>query len=153
MSQVSPPHTKGDIHNALSKMCLQPMNGSKELGAKIVQVPCDGSLAQQWKNVSVPKGNVHYVNQLSGLCLDARGAAANQTPIEQWTCDSITNENWIYAEGFGVTAPTLYSAIANTGTAGTVDYCLDMPGAQPTPGLAMQIYVCNGTIAQKWFTP
>ena len=29
-------------------------------------------------------------------------------------------------------------------------YCVDVPGNQAVPGLAMQIYRCNGTPAQVW---
>jgi hypothetical protein len=152
-SQLPPPHTNGTIHNASLQLCLQPIDGSKDLGAAIVQEPCDGSLAQKWKSVSVPKARLHYVNQLSGLCLDVRGGPANYTPVEQWTCDSITNENWYYALGFGAPAPTLYSAVANTGTGGGPLFCLDLPGNQPIPRLHVQIFQCNGTAAQRWYAP
>jgi hypothetical protein len=34
---------------------------------------------------------------------------------------------------------------------GTTSHCLDVPGGQvSTPGLPMQIWGCNGTIAQNW---
>jgi hypothetical protein len=33
---------------------------------------------------------------------------------------------------------------------GTSSHCLDAPGDQATDGLALQIYICNGTPAQAW---
>src|SRR5258708_1756472 len=90
--------------------CLQPVNGSLQQGDAIVQQPCSGSTAQQWTVTSVSSTKVHLVNRSSHLCIDARGGAANGTPIQQWMCNSITNENW----GFGITNNLLGSAVANT---------------------------------------
>jgi hypothetical protein len=148
-----PPRTNGDIHNVLSKLCLQPENASTQLGAAIVQMPCDNSSAQHWKSVPAPKGGwSHYVNQLSGLCLDARGGAANYTPIQQWTCNNITNEYWSYGQSIGATEPILISGVANTGYADPL-FCLDMPGALPTAGAKMWLFKCNQTIAQSFLGP
>jgi hypothetical protein len=136
------------IYNFLSNQCLQPVSGSTEQGAAIVQQPCNGSLAQEWTRVRV-SGNVsHYVNSLSKLCLDARGGAANHTPVQQWTCNRISNENWEEGDDSDDTIPPLYSRVS-----GTRSYCLDIPGGQKTAGLAMQIYRCNGTEAQAWWLP
>jgi len=68
------------IYNFFSNQCLQPINGSTGQGAAIVQEPCNGGAAQQWTVVSVGSNVFHYVNVLSGLCLDARGGAVNGTP-------------------------------------------------------------------------
>ena len=62
-----------------SNQCLQPINDTGQ-GAAIVQEPCNGGAAQQWTVVSVGSNVFHYVNVLSGLCLDARGGAVNGTP-------------------------------------------------------------------------
>src|SRR5450756_1385807 len=68
--------------------CLQPLNGSSTQGVAIVQQPCNGTAAQQWTVKSVTSTKVHLVNRASNLCLDARGKAANGTPIQQWTCNT-----------------------------------------------------------------
>jgi Ricin-type beta-trefoil lectin domain-like len=81
------------LQNENSGGCLQPAGGSAALGAAITQEACNGSLAQQWTPTPASSG-VHLVNMSSGLCLDARGGAVNGTPVQQWTCDSISNENW-----------------------------------------------------------
>jgi hypothetical protein len=135
-----------EIYNFGSDQCLQPANGSTQQGAAIVQQPCNGSAAQEWTEVSFGNNIFHYVNDLSGLCLDARGRAANGTPVQQWTCNSISNEKWQPGEDFGDTIPPLISRVS-----GTHSHCLDIPGAQLTAGLAMQIYRCNGTGAQAWW--
>jgi hypothetical protein len=136
------------ISNFSSNLCLQPVNGSTAQGAAIVQQPCNGSAAQQWTAVHISGTIFHYVNGLSKLCLDARGGAANHTPVQQWTCNNISNENWDPGEYVSDTVPPLYSRVS-----GTRSYCLDMPGGQKTAGLAMQIYRCNGTVSQLWWTP
>jgi hypothetical protein len=135
-----------EIYNFLTNQCLQPIGGSTGQGAPIVQEPCNGGAAQKWTEVSVGNNIFHYVNVLSGLCLDARGPARNGTPIQQWTCNKISNENWQPGEYIPDYIPPLISRVS-----GTNNYCLDIPGGQRTPGLALQIYRCNGTEAQQWW--
>jgi len=127
-------------------MCLQPQNGSLAQGVAIVQVPCTNSTAQKWWEVSVSGQIVHFVNARSGLCLDAKGGAVNGTPVVQWTCNTISNENWEWEEYESDDIPSLFSRVS-----GTKSHCLDIPWAQPTVGLQMQIARCNGTWAQAWF--
>jgi hypothetical protein len=124
--------------NAESGKCLQPINGSLNQGDAIVQQPCNGSAAQQW-TVSVSSNKVHLINMASHLCLDARGKAVNGTPIQQWTCNQITNENW----NFGITNNILSSGISNT-----YSHCVSTPGTQD--GLAMALQFCAGTPSQQW---
>jgi hypothetical protein len=130
------------IYNSHTNMCLQPLNGSAVLGVAIVQTPCNLSGIQEWLYISVGGGSFHYQNAVTGLCLDARGGATNGTPIQQWTCDQISNENW--ESEVGNDTP-LISRVS-----GSNSYCLDIPGGQQTPELAMQIYKCNGTVSQLW---
>jgi hypothetical protein len=83
-----------NLVNSVSKKCLQPINNSTTPGDPIVLLPCDpNNTAQVWIQTA-SSGKVHFINYNSKLCLDARGAAAAETPIQQWTCNSITNENW-----------------------------------------------------------
>jgi hypothetical protein len=137
-----------EIYNFGSNLCLQPVNGSTNQGAAIVQEPCNGGLAQQWNAVALGNNVFHYLNVLSGLCLDARGGAVNHTPIQQWTCNGISNERWQPGDVPSDYIPPLISRVS-----GTDGYCLDIPGDQHIAGLAMQIYRCNGTEAQEWWTP
>jgi hypothetical protein len=122
--------------------CLQPVNGSLNQGAAIVQEPCNGSVAQQWTVKSVSSTKVHLVNRSSHFCLDARGRATNGTPIQQWTCNKISNENW----SFGITNNLLSSGVSNT-----FSHCIATPGDQN--GLAMELRFCNGIAAQLWSRP
>lgn len=125
-----------------SGMCLQPIKGSTVQGDAIVQQPCDGSVAQQWTVHLVSSTKVHLINRLSNLCLDGRGKAVNGTPIQQWTCNGITNENW----SFGITNNLLSSGISNT-----FSHCVATPGAQA--GLPMSLRFCDGDASQLWNRP
>jgi hypothetical protein len=119
--------------------CLQPMNASKVQGAPIVRVTCKAAAEQLWIMTLVGGGNVHLMNVLSGLCLDARGAAKSGTPVQQWTCDQISNENWeLNGPAFTVSFTSRVS--------GTTKYCLDVNDNGPSA----QIYGCNGTPSQIW---
>ena len=125
--------------NGENAKCLQPVHGSTNRGDAIVQQSCNGSVAQQWTVIQVSATKVHLVSRASQLCLDARGGAKNGTPIQQWPCNSISNENW----SFGITNNLLSSGVSNT-----FSHCVATPGAQD--GLAMELRFCNGTPAQRW---
>jgi len=117
------------FYNPYTNMCLEPVNESRVAGAAIVQEPCQNvvqgtqAAAQEWLYVLNGK-TVHYENALSQLCLDARGGAKNKTPVQQWTCDRITNENWeVPATAKGLPLGPVKSRVS-----GTTHYCLDVPG-------------------------
>lgn len=125
--------------------CLQPINSSTTVGDAMVLMPCDPkNMAQVWIQ-SASSGKIHFINYNSHLCLDARGGAATGTPIQQWTCDSITNENWQSPASYG---GPLISAVSGTST-----YCMTPTGGQN--GTPLQLTLCSTTIltGQIWFYP
>jgi Ricin-type beta-trefoil lectin domain-like len=145
LAVVSPAQAEDPIVKLVSVAngkCLQPVNGSLNRGEAIVQKSCDGSHAQQWTITSVSSTKVHLVNRASQLCLDARGKARNGTPIQQWPCNRISNENW----SFGITNNLLSSGVSNTWS-----HCISTPGVQD--GLAMELRACKGSPEQLWNRP
>jgi Ricin-type beta-trefoil lectin domain-like len=140
LAVAAPAHAEDAIVKLVSVesgKCLQPVNGSLTQGEAIVQETCNGSVAQQWTVTAVSSTKVHLVNRSSRLCLDARGGATNGTPIQQWTCDWISNENW----SFGITNNLLSSGVSNT-----FSHCVATPGLQD--GLATELRFCDGDPAQ-----
>ena len=132
--------------NSHTGLCLGPENDSMLQGAAIVQEPCKAGGAEEWLYISLGSAGFQFENALTGMCLDARGGAANHTPIQQWTCNGISNQKWqisVPAKG-SAGAPVVSNVARSSG------YCLDIPGGQTTVGLAMQIYVCNRTVSQLW---
>jgi hypothetical protein len=132
--------------NSHTGMCLEPQNESMLQGTAIVQQPCKASGAQEWIYVDLGSAGDQFENALTGMCFDVRGGAANHTPIQQWTCNGISNEKWkIFVPAKGAVGAPVQSEVA-----GSSGYCLDIPGGQTTAGLAMQIYKCNQTVSQLW---
>jgi hypothetical protein len=119
--------------------CLQPINASKLQGAAIVRATCKAAPEQLWIMIEVGNGNLHLMNALSGLCLDARGSATSGTPVQQWTCNEISNENW------ELNGPAFIVSFTSK-VSGTKKYCLDVNDNGPWA----QIYGCNGTPSQLW---
>lgn len=126
-------------------MCLQPADPAGGAGTAVVQQPCASVQAQHWAPLAVSGTSYRFLNQASGLCLDVAGSAASGTPVDQWPCNSISNERWSWPHGFPDGMWPVRSQVA-----GTSRYCLDVPGASAQPGLGLQIYWCNGTPAQAW---
>jgi len=128
-------------------MCLQPANPAGGAGTAIIQQPCDGEniQAQKWAPISIGGTSYQFLNKASGLCMDVRGGAARGTPIDQWPCNTISNERWSWPHSFPNGMLPIRSQVA-----GSSSYCLDVPGASTQAGLGVQIYTCNGTSAQAW---
>jgi Ricin-type beta-trefoil lectin domain len=143
------------INSRWSNMCLQPANGSTEQGAAIVQQPCgtEGKAGtpppvQNWTLIPVSGNIFHLQNSLNTqLCLDARGGAVDRTPVQQWPCNWISNENWEWGPTDSHGDRQLISRVSGTRT-----HCLDIPGAQIMEGLEMWIYHCTkNNVAQQWW--
>jgi hypothetical protein len=136
------------IQNTGNGKCLQPENASLFQGVAIVQEPCNGSAAQLWYPIYSNPANGNYVegfkNLHSLLCLDARGGATNGTPVQQWTCNSISNEKWL--AGIPPYVGPVLSRVSGTST-----HCLDDPNQSAQDGTAMQLFAVNRTAAQSWF--
>jgi hypothetical protein len=149
---VSAPASANDLtyrlHNGSYNMCLQPVNATQDAGAAVVQAPCNSRTEQRWVFHQLSGTRYQIENEHSLRCLDALGRATNGTPVVQWPCASISNQTW----DTGVTLtgrPTVVTVKSRV--SGTTSHCLDVPGGQvSTPGLPMQIWGCNGTIAQNW---
>jgi hypothetical protein len=125
-----------NVVNLVSQKCLQPINNSTTPGDAIVLLPCDpNNTAQVWIQTA-SSGKVHFINYKSKLCLDARGGAAAGTPIQQWTCNSITNENWWNP---GNTSGPLISAVS-----GTSNFCVIPTGSQD--GADLQLIPCSTSV-------
>ncbi|MEU4213343.1 RICIN domain-containing protein [Streptomyces sp. NPDC026206] len=133
------------IKNIGNSKCLQPAGGSTGEVA-IVQATCvTGSLAQQWQFLRLSGGNYHLINQLSGLCMYMNGPVAARSPIAQVECTTVSNEEWKSSSP----PPDVVTLMSRAGHRDT-NLCIDVPGGQSDEGLAVQIFGCNGTLAQRW---
>jgi hypothetical protein len=122
-------------------LCLTATGDS---GAPVVQTPCDTvnrPLSQQW-DIS----GQHFFNVGNGLCMDAQGGATNGTKIITWPCNSISNENWSIPTSSTTGFVAIRSRVFNTNS-----HCLDVPQQTMVVNTQLQIWSCNGTVAQGWY--
>jgi hypothetical protein len=129
--------------NMGSGLCLQPLDGSFAQGEVITQENCDlNSTLQRWEAINVNGDVFQLRNVATGFCLDVNGRAANRTPVQQWTCNTSSNQKW--DAGFNTN-------ILRSRVSGTDSHCLDVPAASLQPRVAVQIYRCtNNNLAQNW---
>jgi hypothetical protein len=130
-------------------MCLQGAIAG-DGGTTVVQASCDPSnQAQLWTPIGIGFNLFKFQNRAFGLCLDAHGGAARGTLMILWDCGAdISNERWYWP----LNIPGGFGPIGSR-VSGSTGYCLDVPNAQTFPGLAMQLWTCNGTPAQQWDFP
>ena len=133
------------ISNVGDNKCLEPQGGSTALFAPIVQVTCNpADVAQGWQYIRTATNHYRLENQLSGYCIWAWDGAFNGGRVLQDVCN-FSNSDFNANTSLPNVVP-LETRVGNKDTG----YCLDVPGAAPTEGLALQIYGCNGTLAQRW---
>jgi hypothetical protein len=136
------------LKNQANGLCLQPT--SPAAGAEIIQTYCkppvDYNSDQGWSFYCLPgTSDCSKLRNHGGsgtLCLRSK-YATNGGRIELWPCNWISDENW----------NRYYNNAFLSRVGGTSTHCLDVPGGQPTVGLHVQAYRCNGTTAQAWLTP
>jgi chitinase len=81
-------------------------------------------------------GTTGPITGYQGLCLDDRSAStANFNPIQVYTCNGTTAQNWTVASG---------------NTLQVLGKCLDVNAAGTANGTVVDLYTCNGTAAQVW---
>lgn len=144
LAASQPAHAEDPIVKLVSNQngqCLQP--SSPVQGASVIQMPCDGTTAQQWTVNLVNSTSVHLQNRAApGECIDAFGPPANGTPIILWPCNTITNERWSFGIG---------NNLLSSGESNTFSHCIATPGN--SAGLAMELRFCDGDLSQLWSRP
>jgi ricin-type beta-trefoil lectin protein len=132
------------IRNVGDNKCLQPVSPVES--SPVVQATCDGGLAQGWQAVQVGTNHYRFVNQLSGLCLFAFSPPArNGNPMGLALCRTVSNEEF----NAGTSLPNVV-ALESRMSFRDSGFCLDVPGGRADEGLQMQLFQCNGTLAQRW---
>jgi hypothetical protein len=153
-ARTAPPPPLGGVFHPIRSdrnLCLEPAGRSTAEFAVIVQQRCattgQESLAQGWQSIKVGTNHYRFVNQLSGFCFDAFDGAHNGARLLQGTCVPISNEE--FNTGTSLPASSSVKIESREGFRDT-KFCVDVPGGNPTRGLAVQFFTCNGTSAQKW---
>ena len=135
--------------------CLQGNLGGP-LGSAVTQQPCNPDLtdaSQLWLPLALGGDIYKFENVGTGRCLEARNGAVNGGAVDLWPCESgESNERWYWppsATPGG--SPFPGPKPIQTRVSGSTGFCLDVPGAQITPGLQLQTWRCNGTLAQQFW--
>ena len=129
--------------------CLQD-----DPGLIVTQHVCDPTFTnthQQWLPISTGGDGFKFQNAATGLCLWAFevGPPHNNVPITLSDCTvNDTNSRWAWTNTSSRQSTFPNQGVLESRVAGSTGYCLDVPGRSTALGLQMQLYQCNGTIAQ-----
>ena len=114
-------------------LCLQGDLGGP-LGTTVTQQNCDTtytSASQLWQPVSVSGDIYKFENIGTGRCLKRATGPSTAAP--------------------SAVPRSLDRIPSRRGSPAAPGFCLDVPGAQTTPGLQLQTWRCNGTLAQQFW--
>lgn len=149
-STVSAGHAKpfvgvfDEIKNVGNNLCMQATQATPNV--PVVQEPCDSTNPLQgWQFTQISGNTYGFLNQGSGACLFAFVGAQNGAPMGVDTCRKVSNEQFdTHASLPNVTELESKIGFSDTG------FCVDVPGATTNPGVQLQLFTCNGTLAQRW---
>jgi hypothetical protein len=142
------------IRNVGNNLCLEPIAPAAGVpvgpNSPVLQEPCaqpgtDEAVLQGFEFQQISGTTYKFVNQKSGACLFAFIKAENGAPIGLDTCRTVSNEEF----DAHTTLPNVVELESKIGFKDT-GFCLDVPGATTTAGLQVQLFTCNGTLAQRW---
>lgn len=149
-AHVVTPHLGGvftPIKSLSNNLCLQPSSNS--IFASVVQEPCAAtgpdSIGQGWEFLKVATNHYQFLNQLTGLCLDAFDGAVNGGRVLVNTCANISNDQW----NTGIGLPNTAKIESRTGFRDT-GWCIDTTVSFPQPGLPVLLFGCNDGLDQGW---
>ncbi|BCJ39787.1 hypothetical protein GCM10010168_93400 [Actinoplanes ianthinogenes] len=144
----------GELHrirNAGNGLCLQPED-QPDPDPRILQMTCTGRANQAWTVLGNGKGRYWFVNAAGGRCISVGDVPIDHGIVVAGNCTlsdgsgrTPSNAQWV-ASGSVPGSTFLRSWVGRDDTT----FCLDVPGGSPSPGLAVQLYTCNSTLAQKW---
>ncbi len=133
-STTAPSPSSGTVASGIAGKCLDVKGASSGPGTPVQLWSCNRTKAQVF--TAYPDGTLRAL----GGCLDATGAGtANFTKTILWPCHGHGNQIW---------------QVFNGGYRNPVSgRCLDDPSASTQDGRQLQLFDCNGTVAQKWSAP
>jgi hypothetical protein len=137
------------IRNVGNNLCLEPVTPAGP-NSPVVQMPCaqpgtDEAVLQGFETQQISGTTYKFVNQKSGACLFAFTKAQNGAPMGLDTCRTVSNEEF----DAHTTLPNVAELESKIGFSDT-GFCMDVPGATTNTGVQLQLFSCNGTLAQRW---
>jgi hypothetical protein len=130
-----------------SNLCLEA-DPAPDWAYRVYTQPCNqfNNWAQQWEFQDQGGGVIKIANRaISGWCIEAN-AIGNGSAVPLWPCSSTeSNLRWVWHQNNPFGLGQLESRIS-----GSTGHCLDVPGGQTVLGATMQVYGCNGTVAQTF---
>jgi hypothetical protein len=138
-SSPSPSHPPSSAHTGriadLAGTCADDSGNSRSKRAKVVIWTCrSGDAAQQWTY----SGELRH----NGLCLNAKGNAANGGKVILWTCDGSPAEIWAHTQGGSIELKAHGWSL-----------CLTDPGNATKNGTQLVMASCRNKSDQHWSMP
>ncbi|MEZ0110492.1 hypothetical protein ABH920_004507 [Catenulispora sp. EB89] len=139
------------IRNVGNNLCLEPTQPAGP-NSPVLQEPCaqpgtpgNDFILQGWQTIQLSGSTYKFINNGSGACLFAFTSAHNGAPMGLDTCRNVSNEEF----DAHTTLPNVSVLESKIGFSDT-GFCMDVPGASTNTGLQLQLFNCNGTLAQRW---
>jgi hypothetical protein len=137
-----------EIKNVGSSLCLQPVDSS--FRAPIVQKGCSDDPLQGWVSLDMGSNHYRFFNAGSGFCLWVDDPLFLGRKVVQDECaapggPTVSNAEW-------TASLPLPNVVTLRSRVHFVDnnFCLDVTNGSPDPGAAIQVWRCNGGLAQRW---
>lgn len=136
------------IVNAASSKALDVHMADAVPGANVQQYQASGvNPAQLWAPVANADGTYAFINKGTGLALNVDGAAShNGANVNAYTPNGSAAQRFTLAKQTNLLAGGIYTL----GASSAPNQLLEVAGASQASGAAVQTYVHNNTLAQRW---
>ena len=119
-------------------LCLDAGKNMQE-GSQVFLWECNGLPQQQW-GYDWNEGTIYLKDSLTdaSLCLDAYSPIGGGNNLQVWGCNGLPQQQFDVLWGTTIRPTWSYKT------------CLDLDGADTTPGTLVQAWDCNGLPNQQW---
>jgi len=132
-----------------SEKCLDVRGGSTQNATKLQQYSCNGTAAQTLTlsldndgSAPIPDGTFRIrTGTRAGQCLDAKRALGAVGELRQIACNDSAGQRFRFRR-LGDDLYEIRAAIS--------ERCLDVEGGSDANAAAVQGYICNSSLAQRW---
>lgn len=129
--------------NSTTHKCVDVLNRSKEIGARIHQWECVGGPQQHWAAEPAASGNIALRNLNSGLCMTGAIPFVNGAVVFQRECNPDNTNQWWHQDADGGFFKLSHPSSGK---------CLDLNRGSTANGTKIQLWDCStASNAQDWY--
>lgn len=135
------------LRSACSGKLLDACGGGTSNGTPLQQYEENGTPAQWWSIVKNEDGSITFLSAKCGLAIDVPGGAVfDGNRLQLYSSNHTAAQRWMFSSSCKLLNPGLYQIVSRLDEGRVID----VSGASTKSDASTQVWMANGTLAQKW---